>query len=169
MNLDALKETLLKAALNHPHEGSHETISLLLRHWSVEVPSIFRPSVDLNPVYDEKACIESLITPLEWFITGIEKPKELLERLKNVCPPPDLCGKVFKGGEPVYNCRDCGMDGTCVLCVDCFKNRYIVMMKWDSSRTCPLFCFSSSQHKNHRYRICPSSSGYCDCGDKGKC
>lgn len=129
MNLNVVKETLLKAAQqfsNQPPDGSHQkqATDFLLRHWSVAVPLIFRPtSLDLNPVYNEEACFKNLITPLEWFITGVENPKELLEKLKNVCPPPDLCGKVFKGGEPVYNCRDCGMDGTCVLCVDCFKHR----------------------------------------------
>ena len=30
--------------------------------------------------------------------------------------------QVFKMGEPTYSCRDCGLDPTCVLCVDCFKN-----------------------------------------------
>ena len=29
--------------------------------------------------------------------------------------------QVFKMGEPTYSCRDCGLDPTCVLCVDCFK------------------------------------------------
>lgn len=42
---------------------------------------------------------------------------------------PSLCGRVFKVGEPTYSCRDCGMDPTCVLCSNCFKN---------------------SGHKNHR-------------------
>lgn len=127
--MDAFKEALLKSAQQMPqlpYDGIQQkhTTDLFLRHWSVAVPNIYRPnSLELNPVYNEEACIDKLITPLEWFITGSDKPKELLEKLKNVCPPPDLCGKVFKGGEPVYNCRDCGMDGTCVLCVDCFKNR----------------------------------------------
>ena len=39
------------------------------------------------------------------------------------------CGKLFKSGEPTYSCKDCGVDLTCVLCVECFKN---------------------SEHKNHR-------------------
>ena len=39
------------------------------------------------------------------------------------------CGKLFKHGEPTYSCKDCGVDLTCVLCVECFKN---------------------SEHKDHR-------------------
>lgn len=131
MDFDKFKKALLSSAklVTQPYDEKQEKPTdffprLQLRHWSVAVPTIFRAnSLKLNPDYYEKACIDKLITPLEWFITGSDKPKELLEKLKNVCPPPDLCGKVFKGGEPVYNCRDCGMDGTCVLCVDCFKNR----------------------------------------------
>ena len=40
------------------------------------------------------------------------------------------CGKLFKHGEPTYSCKDCGVDLTCVLCVECFKN---------------------SEHKDHRF------------------
>jgi hypothetical protein len=40
------------------------------------------------------------------------------------------CGKLFKMGEPTYSCKDCGVDLTCVLCVECFKN---------------------SAHKDHRF------------------
>ncbi|GAA5937351.1 hypothetical protein JCM1841_006006 [Sporobolomyces salmonicolor] len=31
-----------------------------------------------------------------------------------------VCGHVFKSGESVYRCRDCGVDATCVLCAKCF-------------------------------------------------
>ena len=34
--------------------------------------------------------------------------------------------------ETCYNCRDCGQDATCVLCVQ---------------------CFTKSEHKQHRYNI----------------
>lgn len=42
--------------------------------------------------------------------------------MKETCSPASVCGKVFKPGEPTYGCRDCGLDPTCVLCVECFKN-----------------------------------------------
>ncbi|KAI2798556.1 E3 ubiquitin-protein ligase ubr1, partial [Blomia tropicalis] len=146
INFDQLQEVLLcraKEPLGGPSENS--IVDLILAHWSVEVPNIFRPtSVNRFKQYDETAAVERLLAPLEWFITGTSNAKELLAKLKDVCPAPELCGKVFRGGEPIYNCRDCALDGTCVLCLECFKN---------------------GEHKNHRYRICQSSSGYCDCGD----
>ncbi|KAI8143673.1 hypothetical protein BJV82DRAFT_558238 [Fennellomyces sp. T-0311] len=58
----------------------------------------------------------------------------------------ERCGRVFRKGEPVYRCRNCGLDGTCVLC----------------SR-----CFHASNHENHTVfvSISPGSGGCCDCGD----
>ena len=50
-------------------------------------------------------------------------PKEVLKQLSSLNDPPANCGKVFKIGEPTYSCRDCGLDPTCVLCVECFKVR----------------------------------------------
>ena len=131
MNLDTIRESLISSA-NKLNQSTLLQDALnrkvitddLLRHWSVAVPHIFRPtSALLGQVFNEETSYEQLIAPLEWFITGSDKPKDVLAKLKDVCPPPEMCGKVFKGGEPVYSCRDCGMDGTCVLCVDCFKNR----------------------------------------------
>ena len=48
-------------------------------------------------------------------------PKEMFEKLSSLNAPQTQCGKVFKISEPTYSCRDCGLDPTCVLCVDCFK------------------------------------------------
>ena len=136
INLENLKPNLITSAKDLSllsNEPSDEAIrqqhcdnvmNMLLRYWSTSVPEVFRPNgAALSHVYNEQDCIEKLIRPLEWYITGQLEPQELWEKLKHICPPPELCGKVFKGGEPVYSCRDCGMDGTCVLCVDCFKHR----------------------------------------------
>ncbi|KAI9317943.1 hypothetical protein BX666DRAFT_1565983 [Dichotomocladium elegans] len=56
------------------------------------------------------------------------------------------CGHLFKKGESVYRCRNCGLDDTCVLC----------------SR-----CFHSTNHEGHDVKIWISrgSGGCCDCGD----
>ncbi|ORY96698.1 hypothetical protein BCR43DRAFT_492123 [Syncephalastrum racemosum] len=56
------------------------------------------------------------------------------------------CGRVFRKGEPVYRCRDCGLDDTCVLCSTCFHN---------------------SHHDDHDVfvSISAGSGGCCDCGD----
>ena len=32
------------------------------------------------------------------------------------------CGRLFKEGDLVYNCKTCQTDGTCVLCQDCFDD-----------------------------------------------
>ncbi|KAL1925009.1 uncharacterized protein VTP21DRAFT_4663 [Calcarisporiella thermophila] len=56
------------------------------------------------------------------------------------------CGHVFRRGEPVYRCRNCALDDTCVLC----------------SR-----CFYASDHSGHDTVISINSGtgGCCDCGD----
>ena len=73
------------------------------------------------------------------------KPSEVLKKLSQLDRPPSICGRVFKSGEPTYSCRECGMDTTCVLCVNCFKQ---------------------SAHKNHKYKMGISvGGGCCDCGD----
>ena len=58
----------------------------------------------------------------------------------------DYCGKTFEKGDIVYSCKDCGLDSTCVMCVECFKN---------------------TQHKDHdvSYHFSQGSGGCCDCGD----
>ena len=108
-----------------PEAYARAVVALLLDHWSTGVPELFRPNgpENLAQVYDEPAAMDRLIRPLEWFITSRAEPAELWQQLRDICPPPDLCAKVFKGGEPVYSCQDCALDGTCVLCVDCFKHR----------------------------------------------
>ncbi|KAI7901919.1 uncharacterized protein BX663DRAFT_474522 [Cokeromyces recurvatus] len=56
------------------------------------------------------------------------------------------CGHVFRKGEPVYRCRDCGLDDTCVFCSSCFH---------------------STDHDGHDilFSVSPGSGGCCDCGD----
>lgn len=118
-------------------------------YWAKEVPKIFSPRRDcdcLNIIYDEDGVKQLLFTPLERFITASVDTENDLTNLKQLDDPPMLCGRVFKSGEPTYSCRDCSLDPTCVLCVDCFK---------------------SSAHKTHKYKMSTSGGGgYCDCGDK---
>ncbi|KAI8645793.1 hypothetical protein BD408DRAFT_480312 [Parasitella parasitica] len=56
------------------------------------------------------------------------------------------CGHVFRKGEAVYRCRNCGLDDTCVFC----------------SR-----CFHATNHDGHDilFSVSPGSGGCCDCGD----
>ncbi|KAJ3322855.1 hypothetical protein HDV06_002716 [Boothiomyces sp. JEL0866] len=57
------------------------------------------------------------------------------------------CGYVFKKGDGIYRCIDCGFDETCVMCVPCFK---------------------ASDHANHEinFKYSEGNGGCCDCGDK---
>ncbi|BGP10297.1 E3 ubiquitin-protein ligase ubr11 [Rhodotorula toruloides] len=59
------------------------------------------------------------------------------------------CGHVFKSGESVYRCRDCGIDATCVLCARCFHG-------------------SGHAKAGHDVTVSVHSgvgAGCCDCGD----
>jgi len=59
--------------------------------------------------------------------------------------PGQICGRMFKSGDPTYTCKECALDDTCVLCHDCFHE---------------------SAHAKHKYRMHSSyGGGYCDCGD----
>uniref|UniRef100_A0A2M4A3M0 E3 ubiquitin-protein ligase n=2 Tax=Anopheles triannulatus TaxID=58253 RepID=A0A2M4A3M0_9DIPT len=81
---------------------------------------------------------------LESFICQ-DDPDQYLEHLKSTDNVSSVCGRVFKIGEPTYSCRECSMDGTCVLCSSCFKK---------------------SSHREHKYKMATSGGGgCCDCGD----
>ncbi|KAI8121103.1 E3 ubiquitin-protein ligase UBR1 [Lucilia cuprina] len=95
-------------------------------------------------MFKEAGAKEGIIDVLLEFILG-DNPKSLLDKLHSVGATSAVCGKVFKIGEPTYSCRECGMDPTCVLCVNCFKQ---------------------SAHRYHKYKMSTSGGGgCCDCGD----
>ncbi|XP_062910214.1 E3 ubiquitin-protein ligase UBR1 isoform X1 [Mobula hypostoma] len=92
---------------------------------------------------EEEQAYHVLLQTLEWFLFG-ESPEAGFAKLEQN-NTSQLCGRVFKGGETTYSCRDCAIDLTCVLCMDCFQN---------------------SVHRNHRYKMNSSpGGGFCDCGD----
>ncbi|KAG8560947.1 hypothetical protein GDO81_015191 [Engystomops pustulosus] len=106
-------------------------------------PSLYTNDYQAQVENREQLFQGSILTPLEWYLFG-EDPNAFMEKLRKSEAPP-LCGKVFRGGETTYSCRDCAIDPTCVLCMDCFQN---------------------SVHKNHRYKMHSSmGGGFCDCGD----
>uniref|UniRef100_A0A8C5E974 E3 ubiquitin-protein ligase n=1 Tax=Gouania willdenowi TaxID=441366 RepID=A0A8C5E974_GOUWI len=97
-----------------------------------------------SPQEEEERMQSCLLHPLECFLFG-EDPQQALDKLKQGSSFSQQCGRVFKEGETVYSCRDCAIDPTCVLCMDCFQD---------------------SVHKSHRYKMHASSGGgFCDCGD----
>ncbi|RLU23362.1 hypothetical protein DMN91_003566 [Ooceraea biroi] len=116
-------------------------------YWRIWVPKIYSPECNGNCLewtIDEEVVHRMLLKTLEEFICGGD-PQVILKELSKMDNPPSMCGKVFKMAEPTYSCRECGMDPTCVLCVDCFKQ---------------------SAHRNHKYKMGASSGGgCCDCGD----
>ncbi|XP_041827854.1 E3 ubiquitin-protein ligase UBR1 isoform X2 [Melanotaenia boesemani] len=116
----------------------------LLRYLKEQVPQIFCLKKEPSPQEEEELMQNRLLHPLECFLFG-EDPQEGLEKLKHGSTSSQFCGRVFKEGETVYSCRDCAIDPTCVLCMDCFQD---------------------SVHKSHRYKMHASSGGgFCDCGD----
>lgn len=116
-------------------------------YWKIWVPRILKPEIQgssLEWSFNEPKAEQILLNTLEEFICN-GNSIEVLRGLTQQNYPPSVCGRVFKMGEPTYNCRECGMDSTCVLCVDCFKR---------------------SSHKNHKYKMGTSyGGGCCDCGD----
>ncbi|XP_052769327.1 E3 ubiquitin-protein ligase UBR2-like isoform X1 [Mya arenaria] len=117
-------------------------VSLLKRHWREYVLIVFQPSDDQTR--EERLANKYLFGPLEHFLCDGD-PETVFQELKEKDQPSQLCGHVFKNGEPTYSCRECATDPTCVLCMDCFQ---------------------ASPHKKHRYRMSTSGGGgYCDCGD----
>ena len=55
------------------------------------------------------------------------------------------CGGRIPAGETAYKCLDCGVDPTCVICVECFMHSPCV---------------------SHNFRLVKSGGGCCDCGDR---
>ncbi|XP_074145507.1 E3 ubiquitin-protein ligase UBR1 isoform X1 [Sminthopsis crassicaudata] len=117
--------------------------SAFLYYLAQTVPDIYFDEIDPELEKQEEVAQLMILTPLEWFLFK-EDPVISLEKLKQ-SGAFQLCGKVFKSGETTYSCRDCAIDPTCVLCMNCFQN---------------------SVHKNHRYKMHTSTGGgFCDCGD----
>uniref|UniRef100_A0A668W7K6 E3 ubiquitin-protein ligase n=1 Tax=Oreochromis aureus TaxID=47969 RepID=A0A668W7K6_OREAU len=135
-NLDGLE-------LSKEWQEAADSRAALLSYLKEQVPQIFCLK-DSSPQEEEELMQSRLLHPLECFLFG-EDPQEGLEKLKQGSTSSHLCGRVFKEGETVYSCRDCAIDPTCVLCMDCFQD---------------------SVHKSHRYKMHASSGGgFCDCGD----
>lgn len=93
--------------------------------WRQKVPKFFSPIPSMNyqkpnDHIEEDDVQKYFFDVLERFLCNGD-PKEMFQKLSSLNAPQTQCGKVFKVGEPTYSCRDCGLDPTCVLCVDCFK------------------------------------------------
>ncbi|KAH8416831.1 hypothetical protein KR222_006992 [Zaprionus bogoriensis] len=112
-----------------------------------EAPKYFTFQNEVQTVkcmFKETQAKQDIIDVCVEFMLG-ENPVTALEKLRLEGNTATVCGKVFKNGEPTYSCRECGVDPTCVLCVNCFKR---------------------SAHRFHKYKMSSSGGGgCCDCGD----
>ncbi|KAM5262884.1 E3 ubiquitin-protein ligase UBR2 [Ctenodactylus gundi] len=114
------------------------------QHLAYYVPKIYCRGPNPFPQKEDMLAQHILLGPMEWYLCG-EDPAFGFPKLEQANKPSHLCGRVFKVGEPTYSCRDCAVDPTCVLCMECFLG---------------------SMHKDHRYRMTTSGGGgFCDCGD----
>ncbi|XP_067844935.1 E3 ubiquitin-protein ligase UBR2 isoform X3 [Heptranchias perlo] len=114
------------------------------QHLAYYVPKIYCRGSNPNPLNEEMLAQHILLGPMEWYLCG-EDPTMGMTKLEKANKSSQLCGRVFKIGEPTYSCRDCAVDPTCVLCMECFL---------------------ASVHREHRYRMTTSGGGgFCDCGD----
>ncbi|KAL7987331.1 hypothetical protein Chor_006250 [Crotalus horridus] len=116
----------------------------IYKHLACYVPQIYCRGPNPAPEREDMLAQHVLLGPMEWYLCG-EDPTYGFQKLEQANKPSHLCGRVFKVGEPTYSCRDCAVDSTCVLCMECFLG---------------------SVHREHRYRMTTSGGGgFCDCGD----
>jgi E3 ubiquitin-protein ligase UBR2 len=125
--------------------GTGDLVTFLHNHWKLYVPLCLNAQDSPKRNLIDKESDKILMRTLEAYLCNSYDAETVLDNLKKLDDPPQLCGRVFKNGEPSYFCRDCGSDPTCVLCS---------------------YCFRRSKHRNHRYKMMTSAGGgYCDCGD----
>lgn len=77
-------------------------LSLLKKHWKTFVPVVYASGYDTAK--EERLANRLLFVPLETFICNGD-PKTVFEELKSKDKPAQICGHVFKNGEPTYSCR----------------------------------------------------------------
>ena len=76
--------------------------SHLKDHWREYVLLTFRYSDD--PAKEDRLATKFLYRPMEHFLCAGD-PDEVFKQLKDKDQPSQLCGHVFKNGEPTYSCR----------------------------------------------------------------
>ena len=80
--------------------------SIFMNHLSEYVFKCFElHSVpNLKALINEQKCQRMIFAPMEYFICG-EDPSVGFLKLQSANSPSQLCGRVFKVGEPTYSCR----------------------------------------------------------------
>lgn len=104
LKLDLSKKTcnniLLQEWWNSCEKGN--LLPALKKHWRIFVLSVFGNNHD--PGKEERLAHKFLFRPMEYFLCR-QDPEVVFEELKAKNMPSQLCGKVFKTGEPTYSCR----------------------------------------------------------------
>lgn len=79
---------------------------MFMKHVSDYVYKCFelQSEPNLKALINEEKCQRMILAPLEYFICG-EDPTIGFQKLQSSNSPSQLCGKVFKVGEPTYSCR----------------------------------------------------------------
>lgn len=57
-----------------------------------------------NPAKEERVARKLLFNPMEVFLCSGD-PEDMFQQLKGLDRPSQICGHVFKMGEPTYCCR----------------------------------------------------------------
>ena len=80
--------------------------SLLMKHLGKHVLPCFeiQATPTLKTFLAEEKFRKEILEPMEYLLCG-ENPSQGFEKMKNLNNPPQLCGKLFKAGEPTYSCR----------------------------------------------------------------
>ena len=81
---------------------SGDFLPLLKQHWREFVLVVFQQWED--PGKEERFAEKYLFKPLEYFLCNGD-PEAVFQQLKEKDTPSQLCGHVFKNGEPTYSCR----------------------------------------------------------------
>lgn len=77
---------------------------VLSTFWGRFVPLVFSGQISPNVQKEESKANKVLFNPLEHFLCGGD-PDEVFGMLKQAENPREICGRVFKAGEPTYSCR----------------------------------------------------------------
>ncbi|CAJ0921758.1 unnamed protein product [Ranitomeya imitator] len=74
------------------------------QHLAFYVPKVYCRKADPVTDHEEMLAQHALLGVLEWYLCG-EDPATGFPKLEQANKPSQLCGRVFKVGEPTYSCR----------------------------------------------------------------
>ena len=95
---------------------------------------------------DQKNALLNISDGIKEFMwsLGLCNPGNYVKEMKAHAPPPCVCCRILKKGDQGYKCRDCELDESACICLN---------------------CFDPEKHVGHNYYIVDINNGCCDCGD----